>query len=73
MWADIVENYTKDKENTWYDLPSNIVGVLVNPISGEVADENTKNATMFYYIKGTEPTYQNDSLEELIPTIKLQE
>ena len=73
MWADIVENYTKDKENTWYDLPSNIVGILVNPISGEVADENTKNATMFYYIKGTEPTYQNDSLEELIPTIKLQE
>ena len=73
MWADIVENYNKDKENTWYDLPSNIVGVLVDPISGEVANENTKNATMFYYIKGTEPTYQNDSLEELIPTIKLQE
>ena len=73
MWADIVENYNKDKENTWYDLPSNIVGVLVDPISGEVTNENTKNATMFYYIKGTEPTYQNDSLEELIPTIKLQE
>ena len=73
MWADIVENYTKDRENTWYDLPSNVVGVLVDPISGEVANENTKNATMFYYIKGTEPTYQNDSLEQLIPTIKLQE
>ena len=73
MWADIVENYTKDKENTWYDLPSNVVGVLVNPISGEIANENTKNATMFYYIKGTEPTYQNDSLDDLIPTIKSQE
>jgi len=73
MWADIVENYTKDKESTWYDLPSNVVGVLVDPISGKVADESTKNPTMFYYIKGTEPTYQNDSLEDLIPTIKLED
>lgn len=73
MWADIVENYMKDKETTWYDLPSNVVGVLVDPINGEVADENTKNPTMFYYIKGTEPTYTNESLEDLIPTIKLEE
>lgn len=73
MWADIVENYLKDKENTWYELPNNVVGVLVNPITGEVANENTKNATMFYYIKGTEPTYTDSSLDNLIPTIKLQE
>ena len=73
MWVDIVENYLKDKENTWYELPNNVVGVLVNPITGEVADENTKNATMFYYIKGTEPTYTDSSLDNLIPTIKLQE
>ena len=63
----------KDKDTSWYELPSNVVGVLVNPISGEIADNNTKNATMFYYIKGTEPTYKNDSLENLIPTIKLNE
>lgn len=73
MWADIVENYLKDKENTWYELPNNVVGVLVNPITGEVANENTKNATMFYYIKGTEPTYTDSSLDNLIPTVKLQE
>ena len=72
IWANIVENYNKDKENVWYDLPSNIVGVLVDPISGEVANEKTKNATMFYYVKGSEPTYQNDSFDELIPTIKTQ-
>ena len=73
MWADIVENYNKDKEKTWYDLPSNVVGVLVDPISGEVADENTKKPTMFYYIKGTEPTYNDHSLDDLIPTIKLEQ
>ncbi len=73
IWAEVVENYMKDKDTSWYELPSNVVGVLVNPISGEIADNNTKNATMFYYIKGTEPTYKNDSLENLIPTIKLNE
>ena len=72
MWADIVENYNKDKKNTWYDLPSNVVGVLVDPISGEIATDSTKNPTMFYYIKGTEPTYINDSLESLIPTMKTE-
>ncbi len=70
MWTDIVENYFKDKETSWYQLPNNVVGVLVDPISGKVADENTSKPTMFYYIKGTEPTYSDSSLDNLIPTIK---
>ncbi len=70
MWADIVENYSRDKETKWYNLPNNVVGLLVDPISGEVANESTKNPTMFYYIKGTEPTYTDGTLEALIPTIK---
>ena len=73
MWVDIVENYMKDKGTKWYDLPSNVVGVLVDPISGEIANQNTAKPTMFYYIKGTEPTYKDNSLEALIPTIKLEE
>ena len=72
MWVDIVENYNKDKEDSWYEMPNNVVGVLVNPISGEVANENTKNPTMFYYIKGTEPTYNDTTLDSLIPTIKIE-
>ena len=70
MWRDIAENYLKDKDISWYELPSNVVGTLVDPISGNIADETTKNATMFYYIKGTEPSYNYENLEELIPTIK---
>ena len=72
MWTDIVENYLKDKETSWYNLPNNVVGVLVDPISGNVADTTTKNPTMFYYIKGTEPTYIDGTLESLIPTIKVE-
>ena len=72
MWVDIVENYFSDKDVEWYKMPNNVVGVLVDPISGKVADSNTKNPTMFYYIKGTEPTYNNDSVDDLIPTIKIE-
>ncbi len=69
MWLDIVENYLMNKEVEWYKVPDNVVGVLVDPISGSVATKQTKNPTMFYYIKGTEPTF-NDNLDSLIPTIK---
>ena len=67
MWADAVNNYLMDKEVTWYEQPDNIVGVLVNPISGEV--DNSDKKTIFYYLKGTQPTYE-DALDNLIPTIK---
>lgn len=70
MWRDIVEEYLKDVDNHWYSMPENVVGTLVNPITGEMASEKDKNATMFYYLKGTEPTYQSDKKEDTIPTIK---
>lgn len=73
VWAEVVENYNKDKDTSWYKLPNNVVGVLVDPISGEVATSETRNATMFYYIKGTEPTYKDESLESLIPTVKVDD
>ena len=72
MWADMMEKYMSDKTTGWYKMPNNVVGALVNPITGEIANENTKNATMFYYIKGTEPTYE-PNLDNLIPTIKNEE
>ena len=51
---------------TWYKKPENIVGVPVNPITGEL---NTNKNTILYYIKGTEPTTNNE-LDEFIPTLK---
>ena len=68
MWVYIMEEYLKDKEATWYEKPNNVVGVLVDPITGKLADKDTKNATIMYYIKGTEPNAK--SLDEAIPTIK---
>ena len=73
MWADIVEGYFEDKETSWYDTPDNVVGVLVNPISGEIANNDTVNKKIMYYIKGTEPYYEDINLDLLIPTIKEEE
>lgn len=58
VWIDTMETYLKDKDNSWYSVPSNIVGVLVDSITGMLAKEDTKNSKMFYFIKGTEPTAQ---------------
>ena len=68
IWVEIMEEYLKGKEASWYEKPNNVVGVLVNPITGEIANKDTKNATIMYYIKGTEPNAK--SLDEAIPTIK---
>ncbi len=70
VWRDTMEKYLEGTEDVWYSMPDNVVGTLVNPITGEIASPSDKNATMFYYLKGTEPTYQEDQLDSLIPTIK---
>ena len=72
MWVQTIENYLKEKPENWYETPSNVVGVLVDPISGEVADEKTKNKTLFYYIKGTQPNAKENTLEEAISAMKEQ-
>ena len=66
MWIDAMESSLKDKENSWYEMPKNVVGVLVDPVTGEM---NGSNKRMFYYIKGTEP-YENYSFDDVIPVFK---
>ena len=68
IWADTIEEYHKTNKPKWYKIPDNVVGVLVDPITGKPTTDN-KKATMFYYIKGTEPGY-DDNLDTLIPTVK---
>ena len=55
IWIDTIEKYLKDKEDTLYEKPDNVVGVLVNPITGDIATNEDKNKRIIYYIKGTEP------------------
>lgn len=72
IWVDTMEGYLKDKENDWYKTPNNVVGVLVDPITGEPATMESKTKKIFYYIKGTQPYSEQDPLDKAIPTIKDQ-
>lgn len=58
IWADAIENYLRDKENTWYEKPDNVVGVLTDLNTGKQATNDSKLKKILYYIKGTEPGYK---------------
>lgn len=58
IWADTVEAILKDKENSWYDTPNNVVGVVLDASTGKPTND-TKKATLFYYVKGTEGQYND--------------
>ena len=72
LWADIIEKYLDGKEDNWYSMPNNVVGVLVDPISGKLANEDTEKSVIQYYLKGTEPS-NNYNLDDAVPTIKYEE
>ena len=59
IWADAIENYLRDKKQSWYEKPNNVVGVLTDVNTGEVATNDSKLKKILYYIKGTEPGYRN--------------
>ena len=61
IWIDTMETYFKTHDATWYDIPENVVGVLVNPITGLIADENDTKKEMFFFLKGTEPSNESVS------------
>lgn len=66
IWADTMEEYLKDKEKVWFDMPSNVVGVLVDPISGTPANSNSTKKKILYYLKGTEPTEHEMVFDEIL-------
>ena len=73
-WVDVMETYLEGKDDSklWYETPKNVVGVAIDPVSGKVANNSSK-AKVLYYIKGTEPTDNKSSLDESIPTVKLED
>ena len=55
IWADTLENYLRDEEDSWYEKPKNVTAVLVNPLNGKIATNASKRKKFIYYLKGTEP------------------
>lgn len=56
IWIDTMEDYYKTHKTSWYEIPNNVVGVIVNPITGIIASDTDTKKEMFFYLKGTEPS-----------------
>ena len=54
IWAKTISKLP-NKENSWYDIPKGITASIIEPISGNAAQDN---GLVCYYEKGTEPTYE---------------
>ena len=56
IWVDTIENYLRNKDDSWFDKPKDVNAVLVNPLNGKLATNESKKKKFVYYLKGTEPT-----------------
>ncbi len=64
IWADAIEDYLREKEQSWYEKPDNVIGVLTDAETGEVATNDSKLKKILYYVKGTEPGYKNNTSQK---------
>ncbi|MDD2469834.1 MAG: transglycosylase domain-containing protein [Bacilli bacterium] len=55
IWVETAEAYVNDKEISWYQMPENVVGALINPIDGTLANGKSNKKRISYYVRGSEP------------------
>lgn len=53
IWAEAMENSLKDTPASWYEIPQNIIGIPLDPVTAEYV--TTGKSTMYYFVKGSEP------------------
>ena len=70
IWYKATEAYEEGKDDSWYEIPKNIVGVFVDPISGKAVSEDTEVKKLMYFIKGSEPGDSLEVFDEQIDTVK---
>ena len=68
IWYKTIEKYESGKSNdeVWYELPSNVSGVFVDPISGKPVTNDTQKKKLMYFIKGTEPLATDPVFDEIL-------
>ena len=59
IWADTVEDILANTEESWYETPENVVGVVLDAVSG-LPTSDASRATLFYFVKGTEDMINTD-------------
>ena len=63
IWLDTLEGYLQNVEPHWYETPQNVIGLIRDGITGEQTIDS-KNSTIFYYVKGTETEMVSVTKEE---------
>lgn len=58
IWVNSIEKYLREKESSWYEMPNNVIGIIVDPFTGKISTNSNKKKIL-YYIKGTEPVEIN--------------
>lgn len=48
IWAEVMENYMRGKEDTWYETPKNVVSITLNPTTGMVAHQNEYKKSLYF-------------------------
>lgn len=64
IWFKTIEAYELGKPDDWYEMPSNISAVFVEPISGKPVTNDTGKKKLMYFIKGTEPSATDQTFDE---------
>jgi len=57
VWANVIE-FVDINNNTWYEMPKNVVGIPLSAVDGSPTN-NPQTSNVFYYLKGSEPIYNN--------------
>lgn len=67
IWYKTVEEYEKDipSDAGWYEKPNNVVGVLIEPISGKPVLESDEKKKLMYFLRGTEPKDTDPTFDEI--------
>lgn len=64
IWFKTTEAYEAGKPEAWYEMPSNISAMFVEPISGRPVTDNSTKKKLMYFIKGTEPSATDQTFDE---------
>lgn len=64
IWFKTTEAYEVGKPEAWYEMPSNISAMFVEPISGKPVTDNSTKKKLMYFIKGTEPSSTDQTFDE---------
>lgn len=56
IWADVLEKYNKNLPDTWYDTPSDVISIDLNPMTGFYPSFN-EYSKLFYFKKSNIPWY----------------